>query len=66
MGELSLIAQAAQVITNLFFILRSTTSQGVDHFFYNAPVAFKISDTTRNYHVPLLVNPFGYSTYRGS
>jgi 5-hydroxyisourate hydrolase len=37
-----------------------------DHFFENAEVCFKISDTTRKYHVPLLLNPFGYSTYRGS
>lgn len=39
---------------------------GVDHFFMNTPVIFKITDTGRKYHVPLLVNPYGYSTYRGS
>lgn len=37
-----------------------------DHFFTTAPVIFQITDTTRKYHVPLLLNPFGYSTYRGS
>ncbi len=35
-------------------------------FFIVAPVVFEISDTSRKYHVPLLLNPFGYSTYRGS
>lgn len=30
------------------------------------PVRFQIIDTTAHYHVPLLVSPFGYSTYRGS
>ena len=50
----------------VFHIEEYYTSKGIDHFFYNAPVAFKISDTNRNYHIPLLVNPFGYSTYRGS
>lgn len=35
-------------------------------FFLSAPVIFKIEDTGRNYHVPLLLNPYGYSTYRGS
>lgn len=35
-------------------------------FFISAPVIFKIEDTGRNYHVPLLLNPYGYSTYRGS
>jgi 5-hydroxyisourate hydrolase len=30
------------------------------------PVQFKISDANAHYHVPLLVSPYGYSTYRGS
>lgn len=29
-------------------------------------VRFGVGDTARNYHVPLLLGPFGYSTYRGS
>ena len=30
------------------------------------PIRFGISDESSHYHVPLLVSPFGYSTYRGS
>ena len=30
------------------------------------PVAFAVADPDANYHVPLLVSPFGYGTYRGS
>lgn len=37
-----------------------------DFFFMNVPVIFHVEDTNRKYHVPLLLNPFGYSTYRGS
>lgn len=37
-----------------------------EHFFMNTPVVFKIKNTQRKYHVPLLLNPFGLSTYRGS
>lgn len=37
-----------------------------DFFFLEAPVIFKISNTSRNYHVPLLLSPYGYTTYRGS
>ena len=37
-----------------------------EHFFQNAEVTFKITDTKRKYHVPLLLNPYGYSTYRGT
>ena len=29
-------------------------------------IRFGISDDSSHYHVPLLVSPFGYSTYRGS
>lgn len=29
-------------------------------------IEFGIADVTRHHHVPLLVSPFGYSTYRGS
>jgi 5-hydroxyisourate hydrolase len=29
-------------------------------------VRFGVDDATRNYHVPLLLGPYGYSTYRGS
>ena len=30
------------------------------------PVRFGIADASRHYHVPLLLAPYGYSTYRGS
>lgn len=35
-------------------------------FFLAAPVVFHIINTDRKYHIPLLLNPYGYSTYRGS
>lgn len=38
----------------------------IQPFFVIAPVVFRIDDTTRKYHIPLLLNPYGYSTYRGS
>lgn len=30
------------------------------------PICFSIADTIAHYHVPLLVSPWAYSTYRGS
>lgn len=35
-------------------------------FLDRVPVRFNISDPAANYHVPLLVTPWSYSTYRGS
>ena len=37
-----------------------------DAFFQSVAVAFRVTDTRRSYHVPLLLSPFGMSTYRGS
>lgn len=30
------------------------------------PIQFVVADETAHYHVPLLVSPYGFSTYRGS
>jgi 5-hydroxyisourate hydrolase len=35
-------------------------------FFQSAALALRIGDTGRSYHVPLLLSPYGMSTYRGS
>lgn len=35
-------------------------------FVDEVPVRFGIADTQSHYHVPLLVSPWSYSTYRGS
>ena len=35
-------------------------------FLNKVPVRFSILDAMENYHVPLLVTPWSYSTYRGS
>lgn len=35
-------------------------------FLSEVPVRFGITEADEHYHVPLLVSPFGYSTYRGS
>lgn len=39
---------------------------GTPSFFDEIPVRFAIDQTDRHYHVPLLLSPFAYSTYRGS
>jgi len=39
--------------------------QGIKYFYPLVQIVFEISDAS-NYHVPLLLNPYGYSTYRGS
>ena len=38
----------------------------VEGFYPYAEIVFEIRDTSAHYHIPLLLSPFGYSTYRGS
>lgn len=37
-----------------------------DCFYSDIAVTFSVAAGDQHYHVPLLVSPFGYSTYRGS
>lgn len=41
-------------------------STGLPSFYPYVEVVFQIAGDGQHYHVPLLLNPFGYSTYRGS
>jgi 5-hydroxyisourate hydrolase len=41
-------------------------AQGTEGFYPLVTVVFQIADPAAHYHVPLLVSPYGYSTYRGS
>lgn len=40
--------------------------QGQRTFFPIAEITFVVEKSNEHYHVPLLLSPFGYSTYRGS
>ncbi|HET8849447.1 MAG TPA: hydroxyisourate hydrolase [Marinobacter sp.] len=41
-------------------------SQGTETFFPEIPVVFTMDAELDHYHVPLLLSPYGYSTYRGN
>ncbi len=41
-------------------------SQKVESFYPMVRIEFHVKDSSEHYHVPLLLNPHGYSTYRGS
>ena len=42
------------------------SAQGRESFYPGVTVRFQVRDPAQHHHVPLLLNPFGYSTYRGS
>ncbi len=41
-------------------------TKGTESFYPEASVVFTVRDTSLHYHVPLLLSPHGYITYRGS
>lgn len=49
-----------------FDLAAYSRAAGRNCFFPEAAVVFAVKDSARHYHVPLLLSPYGYSTYRGS
>ena len=50
-----------------YFTQNAMTKNDADPAFLDIiPICFGISDLNSHYHVPLLVSPFSYSTYKGS
>ena len=41
-------------------------AQGAEGFYTEVTVTFVVRDAASHHHVPLLLSPYGYSTYRGS
>jgi 5-hydroxyisourate hydrolase len=41
-------------------------SQNAKTFYPQVSVEFEVRDPGEDYHIPLLLSPYGYSTYRGS
>ncbi len=41
-------------------------AKAITGFYPEVVIAFEIADPARAYHVPLLLSPYAYSTYRGS
>ena len=49
------------------FDLRSYyRKKGGSSFYPEATICFVVEDASEHFHIPLLLSPFGYTTYRGS
>ena len=44
----------------------ATTGASADRFFRRLTLDIRVTDTSRSYHVPLLLAPYSMTTYRGS
>ena len=62
-GRARLVDRAEAGVYRLTF---DTGAYDANGFYPEATIVFRIEATERHYHVPLLLSPFGYATYRGS
>src|SRR4051812_46513647 len=53
-------------VAGVYRLMFDVASYIPDAFFPSIAITFKVRDPTEKYHVPLLLSPFGYSTYRGN
>jgi len=69
-GRLRTLTPAGPVAPGTYRIRFHTgvyhAAQGTAGFFPIVEIQFTVADGAQHYHVPLLLSPFGYSTYRGS
>ncbi|HVC62120.1 MAG TPA: hydroxyisourate hydrolase [Acetobacteraceae bacterium] len=45
---------------------RAARGEAEAGFYDLIPIRFRIADAAAHYHIPLLLSPFGYTTYRGT
>lgn len=60
-GELAVGIYKLHFDTGTYF-----AAEGVKGFYPEVVIAFEITELAGHYHVPLLLSPYAYSTYRGS
>lgn len=69
-GRLKELVPEGKLTTGTYRITFNTGSYfaalSTETFYPEASIVFTITDVDAHYHVPLLLSPFGYSTYRGS
>ncbi len=54
------------VYKTIFYIKDYFEALGQPTFYPQVDIIFRITDTNMHHHIPLLLSPYGYSTYRGS
>ena len=65
--ETLITGPVTQGVYRLEFMTKSYFDQRkIKSFYPSVTVVFEIASVDEHYHVPLLLSPYGYSTYRGS
>lgn len=65
-GRLRTLTENFDMVEGVYRITFATGEYNPSGFFPEVAIVFEVRDVAQHYHVPLLLSPFGYSTYRGS
>ena len=65
-----LVSAEVNIVSGVYRLIFDTSKYFATHqiegFYPQVTIVFRLADASQHYHVPLLLSPFGYSTYRGS
>ena len=64
-GRLRSLTEGIDLQRAMYRLTFETEEYG-NTFFPEIAIVFRVEDPAAHYHIPLLLSPFGYSTYRGS
>lgn len=65
-GRLRTLMEGAERVAATYRLRFDVAGYLESAFFPEVTIVFVVADPRQHYHVPLLLSPFGYSTYRGS
>ncbi len=65
-GRVRSFVPPGEALTTGTYRLRFKTATYQAGFYPEVAITFAVTEPAQHYHVPLLLSPFGYSTYRGS
>ena len=63
---LSLLPPDMPLSEGAYRLVFETGGYFLEGFYPEVTISFLVRDTSAHYHVPLLISPFGFTTYRGS
>ena len=66
LSGMDLLAGTYQLLFYVGEYYAAAGHQDAGKFLAHVPLVFRVADAQAKYHVPLLVSPWAYSTYRGS
>lgn len=62
----ALLPKGVSLLTGTYRITFEVGVHWPETFYPEVSITFSVKDSASHYHIPLLISPFGFTTYRGS